>query len=58
MWFSFPQGTTALSCNQQQFVPEHTADGVNYFRAPSHFAPIILDLPGFKITRYRNRHLQ
>lgn len=56
MWFRFPLGCTEISIQQQTFHAEH--EGVErdvegketvrqYFRAPDHFAPIILDLGGF-----------
>jgi hypothetical protein len=48
MYFRFPEGTTVISVEQQTFTPEaKDKDGNNLFRAPDHFAPIILDLPGF-----------
>lgn len=49
MWFQFPEGTTALSVQQQEFCIEAVdKDGRGYFRAPDHFAGIILDQPGFR----------
>jgi len=43
MWFRFPEGTEQISVQQQVFVPEYRdAKGANFFRAPDHFAPIIL----------------
>lgn len=51
MWFKFPVGVTAISVQQQQFVAEHTdEDGGLYFRAPDHFAPLILALKDFGIA--------
>lgn len=51
MWFQFPIGTTRLTVNQQEFSSEFSyVEGENTFhcfRAPDHFAPQILDLPGF-----------
>lgn len=48
MWFRFPEGTTQISIEQQIFTAESKdADGNEYFRAPDHFAPIILGLGGF-----------
>lgn len=48
MWFRFPAGTDQISIEQQTFAVEHEdKDGVKYFRAPDHFAPIILGLGGF-----------
>lgn len=51
MWFSLPKGTTGLTVEQQQFSQEITdKDGVSYFRAPDHFSPRILALPGFALA--------
>jgi len=48
MWFKFPEGTTQISIEQQIFTAEsEDKDGNAYFRAPDHFAPIILGLGGF-----------
>lgn len=48
MWFRFPAGTDQISIEQQSFMVEHEdKDGVKYFRAPDHFAPVILGLSGF-----------
>jgi hypothetical protein len=48
MWFKFPEGTEAITVQQQSFsVEARDNDGNGYFRAPDHFAAIILDLPGF-----------
>ena|SRR5580765_627778 len=48
MWFRFPQGTKEVSVQLQNFFPEaKDEDGHDCFRAPDHFAPLILDLPGF-----------
>jgi hypothetical protein len=48
MWFRFPEGTREISVQLQNFFPEaKDEDGRDCFRAPDHFAPIILDLPGF-----------
>lgn len=48
MWFKFPPGTDQISIEQQIFSVEHKdKDGVGYFRAPDHFAPMILDLSGY-----------
>jgi hypothetical protein len=52
MWFQFPQGTDRISVALQEFQPEATdADGKQFFRAPDHFAGIILDLPGFRAAQ-------
>lgn len=56
MWFAFPEGTTSITVQQQEFHPEIKAkvdDGgirkeISFFRAPDHFAGIILDQPGFR----------
>jgi len=49
MWFQFPEGVTEISVQQQSFKMEHEdGSGNKYFRAPAHFAPIILSLPKFK----------
>jgi len=49
MWFMFPEGTDRISVQLHEYFPEATdKDGREYFRAPDHFAAIILDLPGFK----------
>lgn len=48
MWFAFPKGVSAASFQQQDFKPEVTDEkGRGYFRAPNHFAPVILGVPGF-----------
>lgn len=47
MWFRFPDGTTSISVQQQAFGVEAENTSGAYFRAPDHFAGIILDLPGF-----------
>lgn len=52
MWFEFPKGTDQINVQLQEFRTEFTGeDGREYFRAPDHFAGIILDLPGFKSVR-------
>jgi len=49
MWFKFPEGTTQVSVEQQTFSPEYKDDqGYEYFRAPDHFAPLILGFKDFK----------
>ena len=49
MWFQYPKGTTAISVNLHEYgVDFRDPDGVEYFRAPEHFAPTILGLPGFR----------
>lgn len=47
MWFRFPDGVDQVSVEQQIFGVEHEDDGGKYFRAPDHFAPIILGLGNF-----------
>lgn len=48
MWFRFPEGTTGISVQGQEFGAEvEGSDGRMYFRAPDHFAPLIIDMPGF-----------
>lgn len=48
MWFKMPKGAGTLTVERQAFVAEVTdSAGIGYFRAPDHFAPRILDLPGF-----------
>lgn len=48
MWFKMPKGCRTISVEQQSFGIEATDDdGMNYFRAPDHFAAKILALPGF-----------
>src|SRR6266566_109552 len=44
MWFKFPPGMSGISVAQQEFNTEFTdEEGKNYFRAPDHFASLILD---------------
>jgi len=51
VWFKFPKGVERISVERQQFVAEATdAAGVGYFRAPDHFAPMILTINGFTIA--------
>lgn len=51
MWFKFPTGSDRISIERQQFVVEaEDADGCQYFRAPDHFAPLILQNKGFGIA--------
>jgi regulator of replication initiation timing len=50
MWFCFPAGVTQINVQQQLFVEEiKDKDGRSLFRAPDHFAAIILDQPGFSV---------
>ena len=52
MWFAFPEGTDAITVQLQEFhVEAKDEQGREYFRAPDHFAAIILDLPGFKTAK-------
>jgi hypothetical protein len=48
MWFQFPKGCSRISVERQEFSAEALDEaGREYFRAPNHFAPKILALPGF-----------
>lgn len=48
MWFKFPKGTKRINVQQQDFgVEAQDEKGGAYFRAPNHFAGLILALPGF-----------
>ena len=48
MWFKMPTGCKAIAVERQEFRAEVTdAQGVNYFRAPDHFAARIIAIPGF-----------
>ena len=48
MWLRFPEGCDRISVELQQFQAEATdAEGFHYFRVPDHFAPKILQIPGF-----------
>jgi hypothetical protein len=52
MWFRFPPGAESITVELQNFGTEWSAldaDGKEqkFFRAPDHFAPTILALPGF-----------
>jgi peptidoglycan hydrolase CwlO-like protein len=48
MWFQFPEGVSAISVQLQDFSAQAADEnGREYFHAPDHFAPLILDLPGF-----------
>ncbi len=51
MWFQFPEGTDKISVELQNFVGEVEQNGRNFFRAPDHFAPTILSLPGYSAAR-------
>lgn len=49
MWFRFPEGATNISVQGQEFSAEVIDEGgFGHFRAPDHFAPLILDLKGFE----------
>jgi septal ring factor EnvC (AmiA/AmiB activator) len=51
VWFAFPNGTSSISVERQEFYPEVTTEnGTCYFRAPEHFAPRILAITGFTIA--------
>lgn len=44
MWFRCPEGTTGISVQGQEFSIEvKDKEGRGYFRAPDHFAPLIID---------------
>ena len=48
MWMRFPEGTEAVSVHQQNFKAEvEDKAGRKYFRIPNHFAPVLIELPGF-----------
>jgi hypothetical protein len=48
MWFMFPPEADRISVQQQEFVTElKDKDGRGLFRAPAHFASLILALKGF-----------
>lgn len=45
MWFMFPEGTESCSVEQQNFTSEFRDDeGRDWFQAPDHFAPKLLDM--------------
>jgi hypothetical protein len=51
MWFRFPVGYSGITVEQQSFTPEAADNnGRNYFRAPDHFAPRILQIKGFELA--------
>lgn len=51
MWFAFPKGAETIVVERQQFQAEAVdVNGANCFRAPSHFAPRILNIPGFALA--------
>lgn len=51
MWFKFPSGLSQISVEQQLFKTEaKDENGAEFFRAPDHFAPQILNL-GLGFTR-------
>jgi len=48
MWFRFPPGASGCQVQLQNFAVEVTdREGRGYFRAPNHFAALILDMPGY-----------
>jgi septal ring factor EnvC (AmiA/AmiB activator) len=48
MWFAFPPGVECISVERQEFITEGKDKlGRDCFRAPDHFAPRILAIPGF-----------
>lgn len=51
MWFRLPEGCSGISVERQEFNIEYSDEkGVNYFRAPDHFAPKILAIKGFAMV--------
>lgn len=50
MWFKFPLGVEVVQVELQEFRTEVSDPKTlsNFFRAPDHFAPKIVELPGFK----------
>ncbi len=51
MWFSMPDGCGGITVELQAFDVEIRDDnGKGYFRAPDHFAPRILSIPGFAMA--------
>lgn len=50
MWFKFPQDTTEICVEQQNFYPEivDPLDNRQCFRAPAHFSGLILMNRGFE----------
>ncbi len=49
MWFRLAEGATGISVQGQEFSAEVIdEEGRGFFRAPDHFAPLILDLNGFE----------
>jgi hypothetical protein len=49
MWFKLAEGATGISVQGQEFSAEVIdEEGRGFFRAPDHFAPLILDLKGFE----------
>lgn len=52
MWFSMPEGCGGITVELQAFNVEIKDDeGKGYFRAPDHFAPRILQIPGFALAQ-------
>lgn len=52
MWFVMPEGCNGVAVQLQQFECEiRDDDGRGYFRAPDHFAPLILSIGGFAIAQ-------
>lgn len=52
MWFKFPEGSDQINIEQQTFHVEAEDEEGKYFRAPDHFAPVILGLAGFsRVTK-------
>lgn len=51
MWFRMPKGASRVTVERQEFSAEAKgSDGAQYFRAPAHFAPKILAIPGFTLA--------
>lgn len=48
MWFRLPEGVDNISVERQAFATEvRDSSGRGYFRAPDHFAPTLMSIPGF-----------
>jgi len=51
MWFKMPKGVNGVTVERQAFVKEvMDEDGRGYFRAPNHFAGIIINLLGMEAS--------
>lgn len=57
MWFSMPKGCSGITVERQEFDAEVISnEGVSYFRAPDHFSPRILAIPGFNMAEPPEGH--